>query len=436
MQQPARYEAPPPPQKGLIRGDVAQPMYVLTRPDIRNAERVLKETVFRTSSGDVIGRPGERDIAVTQGDETYPIPRRVFYGTYEVINEHGAQMIARRLVHVRIAREVTSADAEFNYGGASGIVSVDRGGWLYQSDDDDEGMVSRDRKRVGHVEVGPIKEVDNAPWPTRFRLANAFLTFLPPVLTALALLSLEASHSPSTEWFARTGPAIETALLLLGLGVAVWIRSQRWALKAAVSAGMKVSQQFQVAAEILGEGASQRFPQMTLWRAAQMPPRPDPATLYSAQNVERFTQLRKHLGETQDEINQGIERNDWIERAGEGAELLAVTMAVGFNLYLLFWSESTVIELASLWLPSLIGAFHALRSHRRTAERIPLLTDFAKQLKYVKTRLQALHDWRPDESPEMSAERESVLRFTCKIIGQYCQAELQQAMNQHPDLPF
>jgi hypothetical protein len=409
-------------------------MYVLTRPDIRNAERVLKETVYRTSTGDVVGRPGERDIAVTQGEETYPIPSRVFYGTYEVINEHGPRMIARRLVHVRLAQEVTSADAEFDYG-TGGIVSVDRGGWLYQSDDGDHGMVSKEKKQVGHIEVGPIEEVDQAPWNQRFRWANAFLTFLPPVLTLLALLSLEASHEPSTEWFARTGPAVETALLVLGLGVAVWIRSQRWALKAAVSAGMKVSQRFQLASEILGEGSSQAFPQMTLWRAAQTPPRKDPGTLFSPQNVERFKTLRQHLGATQDEINRGIELNERVERAGERAELLAVALAVAGNLFLLA-SHSTLIELASLWLPSVIGAFHALRSHRRSAERVPLLNDFAKQLKYVKTRLQVLNDWRPDEPADTSAERESVLRFTCKIIGQYCQAELQQAVSQHPDLPM
>ena len=85
MQQPASvpYVAPATPrQKGLIRGQVAPPMYVLTRPDIRTAEKVLKETVYHTNDGDVIGRPGDRDIAVTQGDETYPIPSRVFYGTY------------------------------------------------------------------------------------------------------------------------------------------------------------------------------------------------------------------------------------------------------------------------------------------------------------------------------------------------------------------
>lgn len=399
------------------------------------AEVIERETVFHTNDGDVVGSPGGRDIAVTHGEETYPIESRVFYGTYEVLGKTGPRMIVRRLIHVRIAKEVISAFAEYDYGTSSGVVSVDRGGWLYQSDDGDEGLINAAKKHVGHVEVGPIEEVERVPWRKRFERVNTVLTFLPPVLTALALISLSTAAEPSARSWATAASALETTLLFLGLGLAVWIRLRGWALKAAVSAGVKVAARYQLAAQILGEPGSRQFPQMTLWRAAQSGPRPDPGTLFSTENVARLKTLRACLAETVEEINGGIRRDIAIERTGEVAEVISVLLAVGGNLWLIFVSHLEAIELVSLWLPSLIGALHTLRSHRRTAERIPLLTAFSKQLGFVKTQLQALTDWTAEEPAQKSATREAVLRFLCKTIGQYCQSELQLATSQRPDLP-
>jgi hypothetical protein len=410
-------------------------MYVLTKPDIRLAENIERETVFHTNDGDVIGRPGERDIAITQGEETYPIPSRIFYGAYEVLAKTGPRMVARRLIHVRIAREVTSREAEYNYGTAPGIVSVSRGGWLYQTDDGDEGLINAAKKHVGHVEVGSIKEVGRVPWRKRFERVNLLLTFLPPILTALALVSLTAAAEPATKSWAAAVSALETTLLFLGLGIAVWVRRRGWALKAAVSAGVNVATRYQLAAQILGEPGSTQFPQMTLWRAAQAAAREDPGTLYSAENTERLSALRTYLAETLAEIGAGIRRDLRIERASEIAELMSVLLAVGGNLWLIFVSHLEAIELVSLWLPSLIGALHALRSHKRTAERIPLLNAFFKQLGFVGTQLRALAEWTPDEPSQKSATREAVLRFVCKIIGQYCQSELQLATSQHAEMP-
>lgn len=435
MQATAPELAPPPRPKGLLQGEVAAPMYVLTTPDIRMAEVIERETVFHTNDGDVIGRPGERDIAITHGEETYPIPSRIFYGTYEVLGKTGPRMIARRLIHVRIAREVTSQFAEYDYGTAPGVVSVDRGGWLYQSDDGDQGLINAAKKHVGHVEVGPIEEVERVPWRSRFERANMVLTFLPPILTALALLSLSSAEQPAAAASATAASAVETALLFLGLGLAVRIRRQGWALKAAVGAGVQVAARYQLAAQILGEPGSQQFPQMTLWRAAQTGPRPDPGSLHSRENVGRLGTLRGYLAETLDEINAGIRRDLGIERAGELAEVASVLLAIGGNLWLIFVSHLEPIELVALWLPSLIGALHSLRSRRRTAERIPLLSAFSKQLAFLKTQLQALADWSAEEPAQKSATREAVLRFVCKVIGQYCQSELQLATSQHPDLP-
>jgi hypothetical protein len=408
-------------------------MYVLTKPDIRLAADVEQETVFHTNDGDVIGRPGERDIAITQGDETYPVPSRVFYGTYEVIGKTGPRMIARRLIHVRIAREIVSASAEYDYGTAPGVVSVSRGGWLYQSDDNDEGLINAEKKHVGHVEVGPIEEVERGLWRSRFELVNLLLTFLPPILTALALISLSAKTvAPS---LANAVSALETTLLFLGLAVAVWMRTRRWALKAAVRAGVNVATKYQLVAQILGEPGSRQFPQMTLWRAAQTPARKDPGALYSAQNAERFRTLREYLAETLDDIGSEIRRDLRIERIGEIGELASVLLAVGGNLWLIFVPQLDTIELVSLWLPSLIGALHAIRSHRRTGERIPLLNAVFKQLAFARTQLQALAEWNHDEPAQKSAQREAVLRFVCKVVGQYCQSELQLATSQQPEIP-
>jgi hypothetical protein len=174
---------------------------------------------------------------------------------------------------------------------------------------------------------------------------------------------------------------------------------------------------------------------MPLWRAAQAPISGSGTSLHSAENIDRFRNLRSLLNDTINEVGNAIKRNRRIEWVGTVAENLAIALAVAGNLWLLFVSHLTTIELISLWLPSLMGAFHSLRSHRRTAERIPLLSDFWKQLRFVRTQLQVLVDWKPEETQTRSAQREAMLRFLCEIIGKYCQDELMLAMNQHPDLP-
>jgi hypothetical protein len=412
-------------------------MYVLTKPDIRLAEVIERETLFHTNDGDVIGRPGERDIAITQGDETYPIPSRIFFGTYEVIGKTGTRMIARRLIHVRIAREVVSASVEYDYGTAAGVVAVDRGGWLYQSDDDDEGLINKKKKHVGHFEVGPVEQVERVSWSRRFEQMNMFLTFLPPILTALALVSFSLAGGSDTDTgsWKDAASGLETTLLFLGLGVGLWMRARRWALKAAVRAGVQVATRYQLVAQILGEPGSRQFPQMALWRAGQAAAGKDPGALYSEQNAKRFETLREYLAETQEDIGTAIRRDLRIERMGEVAEVLSILLAVGGNLWLMVVPEARPVELVSLWLPSLIGALHAVRSHRRTAERLPLLHMLFKQLEFVRAQLLTFAEWRADEPAQRSAAREAVLRFVCKVIGQYCQSELQLATSQRPEMP-
>ena len=85
---------------------VGRPMLILSLPEIRVTEELAAPERFTTRDGVVVGRPG--DMAVTAyGGERYPIPREVFFCTYEVLGRVGPEFIAQRLVHVRRAWEVS-----------------------------------------------------------------------------------------------------------------------------------------------------------------------------------------------------------------------------------------------------------------------------------------------------------------------------------------
>lgn len=171
---------------------------------------------------------------------------------------------------MRTAWLVISEDAEFNYGSDRGVVSVSRGGWLYKSDEDDFGVINPEKKHEGHVEAGPVAEVGQVGWRRRFERKAIFLTFLPPVLTFLALLSFGLSSQPDAKWIPGALTGLEMALLFAGVGSVLWMRRKGWSLKAAISAGIRIALEFQLAAEMLRKKGSSSFPHMTLWRAAQM----------------------------------------------------------------------------------------------------------------------------------------------------------------------
>ena len=143
------------PTAALVSGEVSEPIVVLSRSEIRNAEILETQQDFQTADGFVTGRPG--DVVVTAyGGERYPIPRSVFFGTYEVIGQVGRRLVARRLIHTRRAWPVVSANAAFDYGKGRGTVAVMKGAWLYQTDDADFGVINPDVKHKGHTEAGTV----------------------------------------------------------------------------------------------------------------------------------------------------------------------------------------------------------------------------------------------------------------------------------------
>jgi hypothetical protein len=422
------------PTDRLTRGEVGAQMCVLSLPGVRSAEILEVNRVFPTLNGPVTGRPG--DIAVTTASgETYPILSSIYYGTYEVIGEVGNQLAGRRLMHVRSAWRVISPDAQLNLPGRDPLL-VERGGWLYQSDEDDFGLITEDVMASGHALVGTADEVTSAHWSKSFERLEWFLTALPPLLTLIALVALWAVEGSPIHWLPTALTSVETGLLLLGATAYAWAQIRGWEKKAAVTAGASAAQEFQPAAELLGERRSKSFPQMSLWRAAQASTlTPAKGLDLSPENVATLDSLAGRLAILIDEIKRKIRFSRRLESVGTTGAAIAVACVLSANIWLIGVSHWLQLELFALWLPSLIGAFHSLGYHRRAADQVPLLTEFARQLDFVKTKLVSLSKREVPEPEGRGIERVAALRLLCKVIGQYSQAELRLAIMRHPSLP-
>lgn len=421
------------PTERLRRGLLGEPFFVLSISEIRNGEILEKKETFQTADGDVIGRPG--DVAITAyGGERYPILRSVFFGAYQVLGRIGKRMIARRLVHVRVAWEVTSPDAEFDYGPDRGVASVERGGWIYSSDDNDFGTINNAVKHRGHVTVGPVADVVAVHWWRRLEWVGAILTFLPAVLTLLALLSLQVSlEVPPREALAGLLTIVEATILACGIGCALWMERNNWRLKASVSAGASIARKFQVAVKMLGWTVSEDFPQMALWRAGQdIPFQQSPAAANA--DAGDLAALRAQLAEAASEIEAQLKRNSELERVGEAGQILAVILVLVINLCMILGSHWAPLELASIWLPSVLGSLHSLTHRKRSADRMATLREYLEQLRFVKVQLQA-QSAASESSELISPEQVAVLQLLCRATGEYCQEELRIALAQRPTLP-
>ena len=418
------------PTLSLRRGDLDEPIYVLSLPDIRDAEILTEQTGYDTADGHVIGRPG--DIVVTAyGGERYPIQSNVFYGTYEVIGQVGQKLVARRMVHVRRAWQITSPDAEFDYGDTRGVVAVARGGWLYQSDDADFGLVNPIVNQQGHAVVGAIGEIDNVQWQERFDIASTTLVFLPPVLTLFALLALVTTLNHQEPWVPITLLAIETMLLLGGVFGVWWMRHTRWAMKAHMRTGISIARAFQPAVKLLGQRTSADFPQMALWRAGQasVPAHPQDA------DYSLMSEVGAQLGQTLEELRSEVEHNHRNELFASVGAVIAVVTVVASNLWLTFISHLASLELLAIWLPALIGAFHVWNYRRRGNQRLSLLLETIPQLRFIQQRLLSLSLPQQPHNDDQSASRRAALQLLCRVIGHYCQQEVRFALAQEPHLP-
>jgi hypothetical protein len=213
--------------------------------------------------------------------------------------------------------------------------------------------------------------------------------------------------------------AVEIALLLTGVGAFLWARADRWELKAAVATALRVARQFQPAAQVLGEQTLEDFPQVTLWRAAQPAPS-STSSVFSPDNEERLMGLRRQLSSLIEETEGTVARSSALVRFGTAGLIIAGLLAMPCNGWLAIVSHLEVVEGVYVWLPSLMGAFQAVRQRQRVLGLVPLLSE----LNFIRSRLLVFASWDEKESRKKSAGREAALRHLCKVIGQYGQTRL------------
>lgn len=424
----------------LISGNVGESILVLTRPDIRSAEELSAPARYQTADGVVHGRPG--DVAMTAyGGEQYPIKRDVFLGTYRVLGRVGSYVIGERLIHVRRAWPVTSDTAVFNYGEDRGTVPVERGGWLYQSDDQDFGLINREVKHVGHLEIGDEARIVARPWAARYDRWTLALAALPPVLSFLALLAFAAAADGLAHWIPPTLISAETFLLIMGAALVWWMRKDRWLLKACITSGQDLCRRYQVAVEQLGNAPSTDFPGMSLWRCAQSQALSEatanvnPRRASSELGLDQDTLLKAEIGSTLEQLTDKIRRCHTRERLSTWATSAAFLTILLVNAYLLGVAHQPFVELAGIWLPALISATHSFNFRRRTTDRIGAMKEFRLQLRFIQTRL---FDAGPPDGTagDREADRTATLRLLCAIVAQQSQREFLFALSNEADFPI
>ncbi len=421
------------PTPALLNCVVGDPLYVLTLPEVRSAEEVIAHTNVPTADGMVSAQPGDF-IVTPPGSEPYPVRREVFFGAYRFLGRVGQHIAAERLIHLRRAWPIVTDDATFNYG-TSGTVPIARDGWLYQSDDNDFGVINRDVKHKAHAEVGLEIDVRRYPWEWRHDMATAMLACLPPVLALLALFAFHFTAGNS-RGLSVVFLVAEMVLLLMGVTVVVWLRKDRWLLKACVSSGLDLCRRFQPAVQLLGQSPSQDFPGMSLWRSAQLDIPPlSTLELESPQSVLNLeTDLRREVALTLGRVRNRMEHYHTRERLvswGTGLTLLLIFL---INLRVLAVSEARQLELLAIWLPSIVSAVHSFNFRRRTTDRVATMREFVAHLRFVQTRLFEDVPRGHSMSPTSESRAEN-LRLLCRLVAQYSQRELMFALANEPPLP-
>lgn len=418
-------------QRHAPRGIFGDELVVVSRCDIRRAEQLLTETTIDTADGRVIGRVGDFVIFTASGEQ-YPIPSAIFFGTYEILGRVGTRYVCRRLLHARRAWPILSTYAEFNYGSDRATVTGDRGGWIYRSDDDDYGLINGQQNTKAHIVAGTVRALGKRDWEAWFRRSTLALTCLSPLLALLALSAFLAAQSPQHAGWAHLLLLAEGGLLLLGIGLAAWIRRHRWAARAAIGFAARTARQFQVAAEMLGESRSDLFPGMTLWRAAQS----------DAQVSGTFRP--HHIRELKDQVALACERTrqelHHYHASEIGASIATVTVAaviLGCISFLVWVRHSEHVELAAIWLPSVVGALHTWNWSRQVSSRRAAAREFLAELQFVRAQLYALSPQdRSIPSNEAALEQLiATVRTLCHVVAVHTQRQLSHAIGEDPNLP-
>lgn len=422
----ARTVSGPPPH--LYKGEIGEELVVLSNSEVRVAERAEQETSCLTADGQVGVRPGDFIVSMPDG-ERFPIKAEIYFGTYEVLSRVGAWYVGRRLLHPRRAWPIISPGAEFDYGPDRGVVSAAKGGWIYQSADDDFGLINVNAQAKSYVVVGSAKQLQRADWTERFGYTAIVFTGLPVVLTALALLALQTSASHPL--LAKILLAIEAALLVASAAT-VWMADRnRWSLRAATSSGLDVARRFQVAVEALGLPTSSVFPTMTLWRAAQ-----DDSSGAGEIGLQHIGVINQLIDETHEQVRQTFRQHEALEHRVDRLPWVAA-FAVLFCLGLVAAFDSQGAKLVAVWLPSVVGAAHAWAWKRQSVRRASAAADLARELRFVRSRLVSLAPRGvPNEvDPQRRAEVISTLRMLCRCIAHHTQRELQLTSGEKMNVP-
>lgn len=407
-----------PPLEGL-----GPELVVLTTGDIRLAERAQAPGVVETGDGPVRAQAGDFIVAMPSG-ERYPVHPAVYFGSYELISTVGPWHVGRRLLHPRRAWPVRAAAVEFDYGNGRGVVSAPQGAWVYQSADDDFGVIAEAAQPVSYVVVGTQAELARHHWHERFARLSALLIAVPPVLIGLSLLALmwPALHTPLL--------LLEALLLLVGAAAAFWSRHRQWALKAAVTVGQTLARDFQVVVRALHLPVSDRFPALALWRAAQEAAQGRDSAKPS--DADLLREVKSLIDRTVDRLRTEVQAHKRATRLVKAMPwVLAAVMLVCVPALLL--THHLGLKLfVMIWLPALLGAAQAWHTHGQREQRALAAAELQHVLLFAKRRLVASAQ---PASPAALEEEAAVLRLLCLCVAQYTQRELAMAAAEEVHVP-
>jgi hypothetical protein len=407
------------PPANLYTGTIEDELVILTNSEIRVAEKATRADTLETADGPVNVRPGDFIISMSSG-ERFPIKADIYFGTYEVLSQVGSWYVGRRLLHPRRAWPISSNGAELDYGVGRGRVSAARGSWIYQSDDDDFGLINADVKDKSYAAVARAVELQGADWAQRLRRLSLALALLPPVLTALAMAALYLSKRQPD--LAHALLAAEATLLVAG-AITVWImRRDKWSLRAAVTSGLDTARQFQVAVQALGLTPSSAFPTMALWRAAQRDEQ-------GCENLapEHLRAVKNLIDDTHAEILSDLKRHHILEKRADRLSWLAAGAILVCLCLVAFTPHLETFKLISIWLPSMVGVAHGWTWQRQSMRRASAAAEMLRELRFVKTKLVSLapDDTIVDGDPSRNLEIVATVRMLCRVIAQHTQRELQ-----------
>lgn len=427
---PPNQELPP----GRFRGRTSMPFIILTKMEVRTAEELSSARDIDTADGVVHGRAG--DIVVfAYGGERYPISPRIFFGSYEVLARIGPRMVARRLVQVRRAWNVLSAGSSFTYAPERGTVEVTPGSWLYQSDDNDFGIINPEVKDRSHSVVGNEEQLMAVDWQRRIAWRCRYLGFLPTVLTMISLLAFVTADRSGFEWLTSTCVALELALLLGGVAIVWFIRRDRWTLRAAAQSDLLMSREYQTAVTLLGHPSSSAFPGSAIWHAAQTPPVACPAR--SSQETENLVQrLKLQLAKTLQQIGAELKQDHARERMASSAATLAILTIIACNIYHATGSHNLAVSVFAIWLPSLIACIHAFVNLRYLTTRGLAMTTFHRELRFLQSQLFVLTtEGRSDTGDPREEDLRTTVQALCHAVGRFTQSHLCAVSSQSIEPP-